>query len=578
MGRYYLYCKKADFLAIAQKYNISPMTARILRNRDLITDDEIDLFLNGSMDDLFDPFLMKGIEEAIPIILKAVSDNVKIRIIGDYDVDGICSSYILKRFISFLGGDVDVRLPDRMLEGYGLNSNMIVEAKNDEVHLIITCDNGVSSYEAVNLANELGIDIIVTDHHEVPYPLVNADVVIDPKQEGCNYPYKNLCGAGVAYKLVSALAEKTKKKGYRTELYDLIQYAGMATIADIVPLTGENRIIAKEGIKKLQITENQGLLALMDARSIKPKDITSRAVGFILGPCINSAGRLRNAGIAYDLFEEENPEAAKERADFLSKLNDERKLLTISQAKNAIDIINDSYIKPGLELPKVLVVYLPEAHESIAGIIAGRLKDIYSRPALVLTNSEDGIKGSGRSVDAYDIISEMAKFPELFQKFGGHKKAAGFSLKEGVTPEDLAVALNGNCDLSPDELTEKIWIDMQLPFKYITEGFINELSLLEPYGLMNDRPLFAQKNVRIRFASVLGKGSNVLKASLEDEDGTVMEAIKFGNENEIRKEAEELFKGMETEGDQFRISILFYPEMNFFRDKKNPQVRIISFI
>ncbi len=578
MSRYYLYCKKADFLGIAQKYNISPMTARILRNRDLITDEEINLFLNGGMEDLYDPFLMKGIEEAIPIILKAISDETKIRIIGDYDVDGICSSYILKNFIAFLGGDVDVRLPDRMLEGYGLNSNMIVEAKNDDICLIITCDNGVSSYDAVNLANEYGINIIVTDHHEVPYPLVNADVVIDPKQEGCGYPYKDLCGAGVAYKLVCALAEKTKKKGCIALLHDLIQFAGMATIADIVPLTGENRIIAKEGIKKLQVTENEGLLALMDARSIKPKDMSTQSVGFILGPCINSAGRLRNAGIAYDLFEETDPHAAKERADFLSKLNDERKLLTINQAKYAIDIINDSYIKKNLDLPKVLVVYLPEAHESIAGIIAGRLKDIYCRPALVLTNSEEGIKGSGRSVDAYDITGEMAKHPELFLKFGGHKKAAGFSLKEGVTPEELDKVLNENCFLTEEELTEKIWIDMQLPFKYITEEFIDDLTVLEPYGLKNERPLFAQKNVKIRFASVLGKNSNVLKASLEDEDGTVMDAIKFGSENEIRKEAENLFKGMEKEGDDFRISLLFCPEMNFFRDKKNPQIRIIAFI
>ncbi len=573
-----MYCKKADFLAIAQKYHISPITARIIRNRDLISDDEIDLFLNGGMDDLYDPFLMKGVEEAIPMILKAISEKTKIRIIGDYDVDGICSSYILKSFISFLGGDVDVRLPDRMLEGYGLNSNMIVEAKDDEICLIITCDNGVSSYDAVNLANEYGIDIIVTDHHEVPYPLVNADVVIDPKQDGCEYPYKDLCGAGVAYKLVSALAEKTKKKGYKGILYDLIQFAGMATIADIVPLTGENRIIAKEGIKKMQVTENIGLLALMDARSIKPKDINPQAVGFILGPCINSAGRLRNAGIAYDLFEEENTERAKERADFLSKLNDERKLLTISQAKYAIDIINENYIKKGLKLPRILVIYLPEAHESIAGIIAGRLKDIYSRPALVLTNSEEGIKGSGRSVESYDMIEELGKHPEFFLKFGGHKKAAGFSLNEGITPENLERALNEDCFLSEEELAEKIWIDMQLPFKYVSEDFINELSLLEPFGLKNERPLFAQKNVKIRFASVLGKGSNVLKASLEDEEGTILEAIKFGNENEIRKEAERLFKGMEEEGEEFRVSILFYPEMNVFRDKKNPQARIIAFI
>jgi len=573
MGKYFLYCKKADFSAIASKFNISPMTARILTNRDVSSFEAISNFLYGSLNDCHDPFLMKGMKEAVEIIYDAISSKKKIRVIGDYDVDGVCSSYIIKHAIENLGGIVDVRLPDRILEGYGMNCQMIYEAKEDAIELIITCDNGVSAHDAVDLANELGIEVLVTDHHEVPMPLVKAKVVIDPKQEGCQYPFKELCGGGVAYKLAQALFASKNDEKLDQVLEDIIQFAGMATVADIVPLTGENRILAKEGIKRLQNTENKGIKAIASVRNASLDELNEYYIGFIIGPCINSAGRLRNAKIAYDLLEETDEEKAKEAALNLSELNEERKKLTLTQIQEAEKIIREKYAPN--QMPKVLVLYLPDAHESVAGIIAGRLKETYYRPVLVITNSEDGFKGSGRSVEAYNMIEELQKHEYLFEKYGGHKKAAGFSLKDGVTPEELSDVLNNDCLISEENLEEKTWIDMQLPFKYITEGFVEELKLLEPFGLKNEKPLFAQKNIKVNSVCVMGRNQNVLRMTLEDEEGYEINAIKFGSEEIIAKEAEEIKEKMLS---NTRISFLFSPEINEFRNRKNPQVKIREFI
>ena len=572
MGNYYLYCKKADFAAIADEFHITPMTARILRNRDLCSHEEIQAFLSGTLSSLHDPFLMKGMKEAVEMIKKAVSEGRKIRVIGDYDVDGICSSYIIRHVIESLGGKADVRLPDRILEGYGMNCDMIREAALDQVELIITCDNGVSAHDAVREAKLKGIDVIVTDHHEVPYPLVEADVVIDPKQEGCPYPYKELCGGGVAYKLAQALLSDVNKDLAEKLLEEFLQFAGMATVADLVPLTGENRILAKEGIKRLQKTDNEGLKAILQIRGAKAEEINEFYIGFIIGPCLNSAGRLKNAKLAYDLLEETDPIAAGNKAKELSELNDERKDLTRNQTAEADLKIRDTY--PDMSnLPKVLVIYLPSAHESVAGIIAGRLKDLYSRPALVITNSDDGMKGSGRSVEAYDLIGEMQQHADLFKKFGGHKKAAGFSLNEGITPEDISKQLNDTCYLSLDELAEKIWVDMELPFKYVSESFVNELQLLEPFGLGNERPLFARRNVLIRKLFVLGKNQNVLKLLLEDEEGTQLEAVLFGPTEQIQEKAEWLQPKMTGEE---TVSVFYHPDINEFRYQKIPQARIVD--
>ncbi|MBR2696217.1 MAG: DHH family phosphoesterase, partial [Parasporobacterium sp.] len=385
MSRYYLYCKKADFKKISELFHISPMLARILRNRDLITEKEIDEYLNGGTDKLYDPFQLKGMEEAVPLLFDAIRNNRKIRIIGDYDTDGVCSSYILKSYLNAAGGKADIRLPNRMMEGYGMNAEMVEEAFSDGIELILTCDNGVSSYEAVQKAKEKGIPVIVSDHHEVPEPLIDSEVVIDAKQPGCPYPFKELCGAGVAYKIVSAMNERIKEylpekdpASYGPLLKELLVFAGIATIADVVPLIGENRIIAKEGIRLLKETTNQGLKALIRSRNLEMDRIGSFHIGFIIAPCINSAGRLKDAEIALELFEETDEKKAEILAEDLSRLNEERKEMTASQTVAANQYVQEIW-KREESLPKILVIFLPDAHESIAGIIAGRLKEDYAR-------------------------------------------------------------------------------------------------------------------------------------------------------------------------------------------------------
>ena len=582
MSNYFLYCKKADFKQIAETFHISPMLARILRNRDLVSDGEIDEYLNGGTDRLYDPFLMKGIKEAVPLIFAAIKNNDRIRVIGDYDTDGVCSSFILKQFITALGGNADVRLPDRMSEGYGMNSDMVKEAAADGIQLIITCDNGVSSYEAIEAAQIAGIKVIVSDHHEVPLPLVDADVVIDMKQPEDPYPYKELCGAGVAYKIVSALYE-TYKLQYESNnsledlLDDLLQFAGIATIADVVPLTGENRIIAKEGIRRLKHTKNTGLKALMESRHIISENLTSYHIGFIIAPCLNSAGRLKNAEIALNLIEENDYHKAAMIAEDLSQLNEDRKSMTQVQTSAAEKMVAELFEEKG-ELPKILVLYLEDAHESIAGIIAGRLKELYSRPVIIVTDSEDGLKGSGRSVDVYNMIEELRKDSYLFKKLGGHAKAAGFSLNDDVSADVLSDRINARCDLTEEMLQEKKWIDIQLPFQYASEDFIHELDLLEPYGVNNERPVFADRTIKVHKVIVLGKNNNVLKLQMENEDGFIIEGIRYGAEQKIASEADLLVSGKERYGDDFRISIAYFPSVNDFRGTRNVQLRILDFI
>ncbi len=584
MSRYYLYCKKADFKKISELFHISPMLARILRNRDLITEKEIDEYLNGGTDKLYDPFQLKGMEEAVPLLFDAIRNNRKIRIIGDYDTDGVCSSYILKSYLNAAGGKADIRLPNRMMEGYGMNAEMVEEAFSDGIELILTCDNGVSSYEAVQKAKEKGIPVIVSDHHEVPEPLIDSEVVIDAKQPGCPYPFKELCGAGVAYKIVSAMNERIKEylpekdpASYGPLLKELLVFAGIATIADVVPLIGENRIIAKEGIRLLKETTNQGLKALIRSRNLEMDRIGSFHIGFIIAPCINSAGRLKDAEIALELFEETDEKKAEILAEDLSRLNEERKEMTASQTVAANQYVQEIW-KREESLPKILVIFLPDAHESIAGIIAGRLKEDYARPVLVLTNSEEGIKGSGRSVTVYPMIEELRKHKELFSKLGGHAKAAGFTLAEGVFPDQVADELNRDCSLTEEMLQEKKWIDIQLPFPYVTEDFIQELDLLEPFGLGNEPPVFAEKDVRVRKVFVLGKNNNVLKLELEDQNGYVIEAIRYGSEEHIAKESEMLIRGKEKDGDDYRIAFTYYPAINEFRGNRTVQLRILDFI
>lgn len=557
------------------------MLARIIRNRDIIGDEEIEEYLHGGTDRLYDPFLMKGMEEAVPLLLHAIKAQTKIRIIGDYDTDGVCSSLILKTFLEHAGARADIRLPNRMMEGYGMNADMVDEAAADGIGLILTCDNGVSSYEAVARAKELSIPVIISDHHDVPLPLIDADVIINPKQEGCGYPYKELCGAGVAYKIVCALEERISeahpagRQNRKTLLDSLLQFAGMATIADVVALTGENRILAKAGIAELRKTENPGLNALIRIRGIERETLSAMHIGFIIAPCINSAGRLEDAEIALQLLMERDPEEAERLARHLSDLNEERKEMTAEQTETAKRMVLSDAQKNGY-IPRILVVFLPQAHESIAGIIAGRLKDDFDRPALVLTKGEDGIKGSGRSVSSWPMITELRKHAQLFSRLGGHAKAAGFSLAEGISPEMVCSELNRDCVLSEEMLAEKKWIDMQLPFPYVTEDFVRELSLLEPFGIGNERPVFAEKNISVLRVLVLGKNNNVLKLRLKNPDGFEMDAIRYGSPEEIGAEAERLISGIEKEGEDFRIAFTYYPMVNEFRGMRQMQLRILD--
>lgn len=532
---------------------------------------------------MYDPFLMKGMEEAVPLLLRGAEQGEKIRIIGDYDTDGVCSSFILKSYLKAAGADADIRLPNRMMEGYGMNAEMVEEAFRDGVKLIITCDNGVSSYEAVERANERGIPVIISDHHEVPEPLVPANALIDPKQEDCPYPYKELCGAGVAYKIVCALESRLSesrpegKEERARLLQELLQFAGMATIADVVPLTGENRILAKAGIEELRKTENPGLQALFRIRGIEAARIASFQIGFIIAPCINSAGRLEDAEVALKMLEEKDPLKAEAFAQHLSDLNEERKVMTTVQTEAAEKLVLSEQEQRGA-LPKILVVYLPDAHESIAGIIAGRLKEEFGRPALVFTNGEDGIKGSGRSVEVYQMIAELRKHSELFSKLGGHAKAAGFSLAEGISPEEVCRVLNESCELSEEELEEKKWIDMQLPFRYVSEDFVRELSRIEPFGIGNPRPLFAEKNISVNRCFVVGKMSNILKLTLSDPDGYPIEAIRYASPEKIEKEAAWIALEKERQGDDFRIAFTYYPSVNEYRGVRTVQLKIQDFI
>ena len=571
MEQWYLYCKKADFGGIAKQFSISPMLARILRNRDIQTQEEIRKYLHGDLRDLYDPMLMKGMKEALLLVTETIRKDGKIRIIGDYDVDGVCSAYILKTYLTAAGAVTDVRLPDRISEGYGMNQQMAEQAAADGIALLITCDNGISSIEAVKRARDLNVPVIVTDHHEPSGELPPADAIIDPKQKDCPYPFRELCGGAVAFKFVQALDHYMQLN--RTELLqELLQFAGMATITDIVPLQDENRIIAAQGIARMRQTSNIGLNALMQERGVEKEHLNAGSIGFILGPCINSAGRLKNAMLAFHLLEEQNPEKASEIAEELSMLNEERRFLTDTQVKIAFQQLKERQ-KEKQELNKVIVLYLPEAHESVAGIIAGRIKDEYHRPAIVVTHSEGGLKGSGRSTDSYNLIEQLQKNKDLFEKCGGHAKACGFTLKQGNQRENqvrqLSDRLNENSGIRDEDLIKKIWIDMQLPFKYVTESFLQELDRMEPFGLKNEKPVFAQKGVEVLTFQVLGKNRNTLKMMLRDPEGYSMEGLMFSDPETISRQAE-LLKNSSL------VSVLYYPRLNEFRGQRKVQLMISS--
>ena len=560
MEKWVVAAKKADFKAIGEKFNIDPVIARIIRNRDIVGDEAIREFLYGSLEDLHDPMLFKDMDKAVAILKQKIADKKRIRIIGDYDIDGIMSSFILKTGFKELGADADIKIPDRIMDGYGINENLIREAYEDGVDTIVTCDNGISAGEQIRIAKELGMTVVVTDHHEVLNAPEAADAVIDQKQADCPYPYKELCGAAVAWKLILALGGDREMR--------LLQFVAFATIGDVVDLTGENRILVKEGLKQLRQTENRGMRALAEACRVKPEAIDAYHIGFVLGPCMNASGRLDTALRACSLLEAEEEYAASKIARELKELNDSRKALTEKGALKALEYVE----RNGILQDKIYVIYLPDLHESLAGIVAGRVREKYNHPTFVLTRSEDGVKGSGRSVEAYKMFDGLVGVAHLLKKFGGHPMAAGLSLDE----ENIDIfrrEINRQCLLGKEDFVPKIVIDVPMPINYVSENLIREMELLAPYGKANPRPLFAQKGVVFSNPRILGADRNVLKARLSvSGDGS----FGYGSVDGIAfRRADELMERIE-EGRP--LSILYYPQINEYMGRRTVQVVITGFM
>ena len=565
--------KKADFNGIAEKYQISPIIARLMRNRDVIGDEAIDFYLNGTVEDLYDGLLMKDMDRAVDILKEKIEEGKKIRVIGDYDIDGVNATYILQQGLAGLGADVDTDIPDRIKDGYGLNQMLIDRALEDDVDTIVTCDNGIAAMSEIAYGKENGMTIVVTDHHEVPYLEENgkkkyllppADAVVDPHRADCEYPFKGLCGAAVAYKLVEVLYRVSGKSEQEVEhLQDnLMENVAIATIGGVMDLVGENRVFVKKGLELLKTTKNEGLHALMQCTGVDTANLNTYHIGFVLGPCINAGGRLDTAKRALELLNASNRREAVTLAADLKELNDSRKEMTEEGVEEAVRQIESSSWKDD----QVLVVYLPKCHESIAGIIAGRIKERYYRPTFVLTRGETGVKGSGRSIEAYDMFAEMSRCRELFTKFGGHKLAAGLSLEE-ENVEVFRKRINELADLTEDDLQMKVSIDMRLPFPYINEELIHELKILEPFGKGNGKPLFAESKLRVIQPRIFGKNRNVLKCRLEDQQGNQMEAVYFG-------EVEDCLQQMEKKQ---IMSFTYYPSINEYMGRRTIQLTIVNY-
>lgn len=561
--------KKADFKALEQKFGIDQVLARIIRNRDIISDEEFDRYLNGTMADLYDPFRMKDMQSAVKIMSDSIARGDKIRIIGDYDIDGISSIYILFIGLKKLGALVDYDIPDRISDGYGINERLIDEAFNDGINLIITCDNGIAATNQIAHAKELGMTVIVTDHHDVPFVETNgtkeyilppADAVVNPKQADCDYPFKVLCGAGIAYKFIEAM--------YGGEISDadlcdeLIVFAAIATVGDIVDLIDENRIIVKKGLELIGQTKNIGLKALIQETGLNDAKISAYHIGFVIGPCMNASGRLDTAKRALSMFLAGDELEAKQIACELRELNDERKRLTKIFADEAIHQVMTTTLSDD----RVLVVYLPDCHESIAGIVAGKVRERFYKPAIVLTDASEGVKGSARSIEGYNMFEELTACKEYLTKFGGHPMAAGLSLtRENIEP--LRNALNKNCTLTETDLTEKVWIDVPVPLEYLNEKLIADIELLEPFGKANSKPVFADKNLIITAAKTMGKEGQFVALDLSKNNGIRMKAVGFFRGEELL-DAYKLNK---------RVSCTYYPEINSFRGEKKLQICITGY-
>lgn len=585
MENWVLLRKGADFQHISEKFHISPRVASLIRNRDVIGDDAIEKYLNGTIADLYDGMLMKDMDKAVAVLGEKIKENAKIRIIGDYDIDGIQSTYILLEGFRMLGADVDSDIPDRMKDGYGLNRNLIDRALEADVDTIITCDNGIAAAEEIAYAKSMGMTIVVTDHHEVPYTeigagrryiLPEADAVVDPKQEDCTYPFKGLCGAAVAYKLVEALMEAMGKDAEDADY--LMENVAIATIGDVMDLVDENRIFVKQGLDMLKRTENLGLKALMECTGVNVDKLSPYHIGFVIGPCMNASGRLDTAKRALELLEAKKVAEADLLAGDLKALNDSRKNMTAQAVEEAFIQVENSELKDA----DVLVVYLPECHESLAGIVAGRIREKYYRPVFVLTKGAEGLKGSGRSIETWHMYEGLNRVKHLLSKFGGHKMAAGLSMPE-ENLEQFRKEINEKSGITPEDLNEKIAIDMQLPFECVNEKFIGELAVLEPFGKGNARPVFAERQVQVESARILGKNKNVLKLQVKDLHGTRMDAMYFGDVNTFVEYVREKFGDIACEcllrghGHGIVMAFTYYPDINEYQGVRTPQIVIQNY-
>ena len=606
--KWYVAAKKADFQGIAKRFGIDPVTARIIRNRDVVGDDEIRQYLYGTRAELGDPAQLQGGLEAASLLKQKIEAGKKIRIIGDYDIDGVNSTYILYRALTRCGAQVDYEIPDRMKDGYGLNISLLKLALEEGIDTVLTCDNGISAIAEIAYAKENGMTVIVTDHHEplfeevpeedqaetiqpqtdtarrIPSPdgtrifrLPPADVLVNPKQPNCRYPYKKLCGAAVAWKVVCLLY---RLYGMEEEAEQFLQFVGFATVGDVMVLDGENRILVKEGLKQLRITQNYGWRALIQANNLDFDTLNSYHIGFVLGPCINASGRLDTAKRSLRLLLAKDAAEAELLAARLKQLNDERKELT----QAAVDLACEQIDGSTEANDRVLVVYLPDCHESIAGIVAGRIRERYGKPTFVVTNAEaeDEAKGSGRSIEAYSMFEEMVKCQDLFRKFVGHPMAAGFSLPRSRIDE-MRRRLNENCTMTEEDMAEKIMVDVPMPINYIRESLVEELAVLEPFGNGNEKPLFAERHLKLLSARILGKNANVLKLQVANATGCTMEALYFGIPDNIlsyltdkygKNEVQKLLWGKVN---QIEMDLTYYPSINEYQGRRTLQIVIKNF-
>ena len=570
MERWVVAAKRADFQEIGRKFSIDPVIARLIRNRDVIGEDAIRMYLYGGLESLSDPGKMKGMEEAADLLLEKIREKKPIRIIGDYDIDGIMSSYILKKGLEKLKARADVRIPERLTDGYGLNEHLVLQAYEDGIDTIVTCDNGIAAAAQIAGAKEKGMSVIVTDHHEIPYEeeengerryiLPPADAVINPKQPGCPYPFKGLCGAGVAFQFIRYLY---RREGIpREEAWKFLEFAAIATVGDVMDLQGENRILVKEGLKRLHHTQNPGLQELIAQNNLDREQVDVYHIGFVLGPCLNASGRLDTAARALKMLLSDDREEAARLAGDLKALNESRKAMTLRGEEEAICMVEES----DLSRDRVLVVFLPECHESLAGIIAGRLKEHFHRPAFVLTRTEEGLKGSGRSIESYSMYEELCRCREYLTKFGGHPMAAGISMKE-ESLEPFRKKINEVCTLTEQELVLKVTIDVPMPISYIKRDLLRQMDLLKPFGKGNSRPLFAQKNIHVLNPKIFGKNRNVVKMQLLDDSGCSMAGVYFGDGDAFVRFAAE----------HPSLSVAYYPSVDHYMGRETLQATVVTY-